>query len=182
MTVVCGSLGGGPPHERFQYRRELPHGHHPERGVGRALDSEDGGLPAAALGGSADRRGRRHGCPPHRRRCRLALPEEANLVSPESVVAVHASYIAAGAELIETNTFGANRRKLATRGLDHELEAINSAGVRLAREAREVSGRDVMIAGSIGPVGELELLDRDAHAPLSPNRRGRWRGAASTSS
>ena len=96
----------------------------------------------------------------------LRCPEEANLVSPESVVAVHASYIAAGAELIETNTFGANRRKLATRGLDHELEAINSAGVRLAREAREVSGRDVMIAGSIGPVGELELLDRDAHGPL----------------
>ena len=96
----------------------------------------------------------------------LRCPEEANLLAPESVVAVHASYIAAGAELIETNTFGANRRKLAARGLDHELEAINSAGVRLAREARDVSGRDVMIAGAIGPLGELEMLDRDAHGPL----------------
>ena len=79
---------------------------------------------------------------------------------------MHASYIAAGAELIETNTFGANRRKLAARGLDHELEAINSAGVRLAREARDVSGRDVMIAGSIGPLGELEVFDPPGTAPL----------------
>ena len=77
------------------------------------------------------------------------------------MVAVHASYIRAGAELIETNTFGANRRKLAARCLDHELEAINSAAVRLAREARDVSGRDVLIAGSIGPLGELEVFDPD---------------------
>ena len=62
----------------------------------------------------------------------LRCPEEANLRSPESVVAVHASYIAAGAELIETNTFGANRRKLARVLLDGDFEQINSAGVRLA--------------------------------------------------
>src|SRR5262245_40435249 len=91
----------------------------------------------------------------------LRCPEEANLLAPESVVAVHASYIRAGAELIETNTFGANRRKLALKGLDHELDAINSAGVRLAREARDVSGRDVLIAGAIGPLGELEAFDRE---------------------
>ncbi len=96
----------------------------------------------------------------------LRCPEEANLVAPESVVAVHASYIRAGAELIETNTFGANRRKLAARGLDHELEAINSAAVRLAREARDVSGRDVLIAGSIGPLGELEAFDPAGHSAL----------------
>ncbi|MFL5910350.1 MAG: bifunctional homocysteine S-methyltransferase/methylenetetrahydrofolate reductase [Gaiellaceae bacterium] len=82
---------------------------------------------------------------------RLRCPEEANLRAPESVVDVHLGYIRAGAELIETNTFGANRAKLAERFLDDELEAINAAGVRLAREAREVSGRDVFIAGSIGP-------------------------------
>jgi methionine synthase I (cobalamin-dependent)/5,10-methylenetetrahydrofolate reductase len=96
----------------------------------------------------------------------LRCPEEANLRSPESVVAVHASYIRAGAELIETNTFGANRRKLAQRFLEDELEAINSAGVRLAREAREVSGRDVFVAGAIGPLGELEVFDPSEHVGL----------------
>ena len=96
----------------------------------------------------------------------LRCPEEANLRAPESVVAVHASYIRAGAELIETNTFGANRRKLAQRFLEEQFEAVNSAGVRLAREAREVAGRDVFIAGSIGPLGELEVFDVEEHAPL----------------
>jgi methionine synthase / methylenetetrahydrofolate reductase(NADPH) len=82
---------------------------------------------------------------------RLRCPEEANLRAPESVIDVHLGYIRAGAELVETNTFGANRAKLAEHFLDDELEAINAAGVRLAREAREISGRDVFIAGSIGP-------------------------------
>jgi methionine synthase I (cobalamin-dependent)/5,10-methylenetetrahydrofolate reductase len=86
---------------------------------------------------------------------RLRCPEEANLRAPESVVDVHVGYIRAGADLIETNTFGANRPKLAQHFLEDEFEAINSAGVRLAREAREISGRDVFIAGSIGPLGEL---------------------------
>src|ERR671919_2243537 len=85
---------------------------------------------------------------------RLRCPEEANLRAPESVVALHVSFINAGAELIETNTFGANRRKLATHFLEDELERINSTAVKLARDAREVTGRDVFIGGSIGPVGE----------------------------
>jgi len=96
----------------------------------------------------------------------LRCPEEANLRAAESVVAVHASYIAAGADVIETNTFGANRRKLARVLLDESFEEINSAGVRLAREAREVAGRDVFVAGSIGPLGELEVFDAAAHGPL----------------
>jgi methionine synthase I (cobalamin-dependent) len=96
----------------------------------------------------------------------LRCPEEANIRSPESVVAVHASYIAAGAELIETNTFGANRRKLARVLLDDAFEQVNSAGVRLAREAREVAGRDVFVAGAIGPLGELEVFDASEHGPL----------------
>ena len=73
----------------------------------------------------------------------------------------HASFIRAGAELIETNTFGANRRKLAAHFLEDELERINSTAVRLAREAREVSGADVFIAGSIGPLGEVERFDAE---------------------
>jgi homocysteine S-methyltransferase len=88
---------------------------------------------------------------------RLRCPEEANLRAPESVLSVHVGYIRAGAELIETNTFGANRPKLAASFLEDEFQKINSAGVRLAREAREVTGNDVFIAGSIGPLGDVEL-------------------------
>jgi homocysteine S-methyltransferase len=86
---------------------------------------------------------------------RLRCPEEANIRAPESVVDLHLGFIRAGAELIETNTFGANRRKLATHFLEQELEQINSAGVKLARDAREVSGREVYIGGSIGPLGDV---------------------------
>jgi methionine synthase I (cobalamin-dependent)/5,10-methylenetetrahydrofolate reductase len=86
---------------------------------------------------------------------RLRCPEEANVRAPESVVDLHLGFIRAGAELIETNTFGANRRKLATHFLEQELEQINSAGVKLARDAREVSGRNVYIGGSIGPLGDV---------------------------
>jgi methionine synthase I (cobalamin-dependent)/5,10-methylenetetrahydrofolate reductase len=86
---------------------------------------------------------------------RLRCPEEANLRAPDSVVSMHVAYIRAGAELIETNTFGANRPKLAQHFLEEEFESINNAAVRLAREAREICGADVFIAGSIGPLGEL---------------------------
>jgi methionine synthase I (cobalamin-dependent) len=91
----------------------------------------------------------------------LRCPEEANLRAPESVLEVHLGYIRAGAELIETNTFGANRAKLARQFLADDLEQINAAAVRVAREAREVAGRDVFIAGSIGPLGDVELAGYD---------------------
>ena len=126
--------------------------------MSRFLDRLASGPPLVADGGTgALLSGAVHG---------LRCPEEANLRSPESVVAVHTSYIAAGAELIETNTFAANRRKLARLMLDDAFEEINSAGVRLAREAREVTGRDVFVAGSIGPLGELEVFDPAEHGPL----------------
>jgi len=83
----------------------------------------------------------------------LRAPEEANLRAPDAVTAVHVSFINAGADLIETNTFGANRRKLAQHYLEDQLERINSTAVKLARDAREVSGREVLIGGSIGPAG-----------------------------
>src|SRR5436190_22607902 len=85
---------------------------------------------------------------------RLRTPEEANIRAPETVVKLHVGFIQAGADLIETNTFGANRRKLAALYLEDDLHEINSSGVKLAREAREIAGRDVFIAGSIGPLGE----------------------------
>ena len=83
----------------------------------------------------------------------LRAPEQANLRAPDAVTAVHVSFINAGADLIETNTFGANRRKLAQHFLEDEFERINSTAVKLARDAREISGREVFIGGSIGPVG-----------------------------
>jgi methionine synthase / methylenetetrahydrofolate reductase (NADH) len=84
----------------------------------------------------------------------LRVPEEANLRAPDAVVSVHVSFINAGADLIETNSFGASRRKLAQHYLDEDFERINSAAVKLARDAREITGREVFIGGSIGPVGE----------------------------
>jgi len=106
---------------------------------------------------------------------RLRCPEEANLRAPQAVVSLHVSFINAGAELIETNTFGANRRKLAQHFLEEELERINSTGVKLARDAREVTGRDVFIAGSIGPLGEpvASRLRREIFAEQAAVLEGR---------
>jgi homocysteine S-methyltransferase len=94
---------------------------------------------------------------------RLRCPEEANIRAPEGVLSLHLGFINAGAELIETNTFGANRRKLAGRFLEDEIERINSDGVKIAREARQVSGRQVLIAGAIGPLGDLGDAEDDRH-------------------
>jgi hypothetical protein len=63
----------------------------------------------------------------------------------------HLAYIEAGARVIETNTFAANRNKLRAFGLQDGVEEINGAAVKIARRAREVSGQEVLIAGSIGP-------------------------------
>lgn len=76
-----------------------------------------------------------------------------NLEQGELVERVHRDYILAGAEFIETNTFGANRIKLATWGLEDRVRDINVRGARLARSAREVCGENVFVAGSIGPTG-----------------------------
>ncbi len=102
---------------------------------------------------------------------RLRCPEEANLRAPESVLDLHLGYIRAGADLIETNTFGANRPKLAQHFLEDEFEAINNTAVRLAREAREVSGREVFIAGSIGPLGDAELHELEPSALYAEQAR-----------
>jgi methionine synthase I (cobalamin-dependent)/5,10-methylenetetrahydrofolate reductase len=78
--------------------------------------------------------------------------EELNLTQPEAVFRVHQAYIQAGAQIIETNTFGANRSKLAPLGLADKVIAINHRGVKMAREARDAAPHEILIAGSIGPV------------------------------
>lgn len=79
--------------------------------------------------------------------------DDLNSTRPELVQAIHQDYITAGAEVIETNTFGANGVKLGRHGLGDQVRAINMRGVKLAREAREVAGRPVFVAGSVGPAG-----------------------------
>ncbi len=79
--------------------------------------------------------------------------DELNSIEPEAVFRVHQAYIDAGAQIIETNTFGANRFKLAPLGLGDDVQRLNSRGVKIAREARESASREVLIAGSIGPLG-----------------------------
>src|SRR4030095_16378321 len=77
-----------------------------------------------------------------------------NLNNPRVIQSIHADYIAAGADCIETNTFGANRFKLAGNGPDGEVREINRRGAALARDVRESAGRDVFVLGSIGPLGK----------------------------
>jgi methionine synthase / methylenetetrahydrofolate reductase (NADH) len=87
---------------------------------------------------------------------RLRCPEEANVVEPEAVISVHVEFIRAGAQLVSANTFGANRVKLEAIRLDDRMAEIVERGVKLAREAREISGVPVLVAGSIGPLGYAE--------------------------
>lgn len=79
--------------------------------------------------------------------------DELNLMDPAAVGEIHRDYIASGAEVIKTNTFGANRTKLERHGLDERVADVNTAGVKLARRVVEASFKDVMIAGDIGPLG-----------------------------
>ncbi|HLH63021.1 MAG TPA: bifunctional homocysteine S-methyltransferase/methylenetetrahydrofolate reductase [Ktedonobacteraceae bacterium] len=76
-----------------------------------------------------------------------------NLTQPELIAGIHREYISAGAEIIETNTFGANRTKLEAYNLGDQVREINFRAVRLAREAREISGLPVFVAGAVGPTG-----------------------------
>jgi len=77
-----------------------------------------------------------------------------NLSRASLIESVHREYLAAGATLIETNTFGANAIRLAPHGLEEQVRTIARAGVKVARAAREVAGIDALVAGSVGPLGK----------------------------
>ncbi len=98
--------------------------------------------------------------------------DELNLSNPSLVQEIHSEYLRAGADVIETNTFGANRFKLIRHGLEAKVAEINHAGVMNARRAVDESRHEAFIAGSVGPLGNpLQSLD-----PLSPDEiRGIYR-------
>ena len=91
--------------------------------------------------------------------------DELNLSDPALILSVHEEYLQAGAEILETNTFGANRFRLGRHGLGDKVREINAAGVKLARQAverlKERQGGDAWVAGSVGPLGvRLEPLGK----------------------
>jgi methionine synthase / methylenetetrahydrofolate reductase(NADPH) len=86
--------------------------------------------------------------------------DELNLAQPDLVREVHGEYVAAGADIIETNTFGATRHKLQPYGLENKIREINIAAVRIARSA---AGERVFVAGAIGPLG----LRMEPYGPTS---------------
>src|SRR3990170_820405 len=76
-----------------------------------------------------------------------------NLTNPALVADIHRAYIEAGAQIVQTNTFGANRYKLAEHNLEDKVEQINLAGVELARRVILASFKEVLLAGDGGPLG-----------------------------
>ena len=86
--------------------------------------------------------------------------DEMNVSRPDVVMQIHRAYVDAGAEVIETNTFGANKFRLARHGFEGKVREINEAGVRIARDA---AGRRAFVVGSVGPTGmTLETLAPDS--------------------
>src|SRR5712672_905387 len=77
--------------------------------------------------------------------------DELNLSQPDTIRSIHREYVQAGAEIIETNTFGANSFRLARHGCAEQMADVNRSGARLAREAAKAN--NVFVAGSVGPLG-----------------------------
>jgi methionine synthase / methylenetetrahydrofolate reductase(NADPH) len=107
--------------------------------------------------------------------------DELVLRRPELVGAIHREYIEAGVDIIETDTFGANRIRLAPAGLADRTLLLNRRAAQLARDAREVSARDVLVAGSIGPVGSPlrgpgRVSDDEAEAAVAEQVEGLLEG------
>ncbi|WP_264602348.1 betaine--homocysteine S-methyltransferase [Rhodobium gokarnense] len=82
-------------------------------------------------------------------------PEVWNLEQPDKVRALHRAFVEAGADIILTNTFGANRHRLKLHGLEGRVVELNRVAAQLARAEADAAGRAVLVGGSIGPTGEL---------------------------
>ncbi len=82
-------------------------------------------------------------------------PELLNLEQADLIHKVHAGFVDAGADIILTNTFGGNRRRLSLHGLQKRVGELNAAAVAIARQVADASDREVIVAGSVGPTGDL---------------------------
>ena len=107
--------------------------------------------------------------------------DELNLSRPTLIESVHREYLTAGAELIETNTFGANAVRLASHGLEEKVRELARQGVKLARAAREIVGMNAFVAGSVGPLGKPlepfgQITVRDAEAYFQAAAEGLLEG------
>ncbi len=80
--------------------------------------------------------------------------DELNLSNPELVRSVHSDYLAVGVDILETNTYGANRFKLKPHGFDDRVHDLNLQGAAVARDALSDAGGSVLVAGAIGPLGK----------------------------
>ncbi|MGA3057631.1 MAG: bifunctional homocysteine S-methyltransferase/methylenetetrahydrofolate reductase [Candidatus Limnocylindrales bacterium] len=96
-----------------------------------------------------------------------ACLDELVLTRSDVVSTIHLEYLEAGADAIETNTFGANRFRLAEYGLEKLAGQLNRRAAQLAREARETSGREALVAGSIGPLGPTGRMATRPHPGLA---------------
>jgi 5-methyltetrahydrofolate--homocysteine methyltransferase len=110
-------------------------------------------------------------------------PDLWNVERPEAIKALYRSFVDAGADIILTNTFGSTRHRLKLHAADNRVFEINEAGARLAREVADAAGRPVVVAGSMGPTGELfvplgALTEADAVAAFTEQAEGLKAGGA----
>lgn len=110
-------------------------------------------------------------------------PEPWNIDQPGRVAEVHRGFVDAGSDILLTNTFGANRQRLKLHKLERRVEELNAAGAGLARGVADASGREVVVAGSIGPTGDLlqplgPLTQDEARDVFAEQARGLKAGGA----
>src|SRR5487761_2488768 len=78
-----------------------------------------------------------------------------NVERPDAVKSIHQGFVDAGSDIVLTNTFGANRIRLALHHLEQRAREFNVAGARIARDVADGAGRPIVVAGNIGPIGEV---------------------------
>src|SRR5688572_14505400 len=110
-------------------------------------------------------------------------PDIWNVERPEAIKALYKSFVDAGADIILTNTFGSTRHRLKLHQAEGRVHEINKRGAELAREVADAAGRPVVVAGSIGPTGELfvplgALTEEDAVAAFTEQAEGLKAGGA----
>ncbi len=104
--------------------------------------------------------------------------EELCLSQPELLEKIHGDYCAAGADILTTNTFGANGEHLTKFGISEQLDEINRTGARLAREVADAADRPVYVAGSIGPVLKSDECETPPHEQLTAQIKALIEGGA----